>query len=273
MGTATFREEITVSIVKSRLLPFGKNRHHWSDWAGFVCFTSLAVLNLRQSMMVGFMLLPVLLHEEITALSFLLRQPAKSELRGWTPRVAAYAGTFFVSSFILIASAWRPGWLHPSGNKLLLCLAYLVWVTGVWLSVWTTWRLRQSFSLIPQAREIVTSGPYRLARHPIYTSYIVEYVGFWLAFRSLALGVALLIWFGLTLVRIHYEELVLARAFPEYAEYRLLVGMFGPRLFSTGNKVQQHIALLPKEKFEARIPPVRPGVRPADADTATNGLM
>lgn len=261
-----------MSIVKSRLLSFAQARHHWSDWAGFICFTAFAALNFRKCMMVGFMLLPALLHEGVTALSFLLRQPAKGELRGWRPRIAAYAATFFISSFTVIASACHPGWLRPSGSKLLLSVAYLLWVTGVWCSVWATWLLRRSFSLIPQAREIVTSGPYRLARHPIYAAYIIEYVGFGLAFRSFALTIALLVWLGLTLVRVHYEELVLARTFPQYGQYRSLVGMFGPRIFSLGNKAREPVAL-PREKFNTSIPASGPGVRPADAGTVANGLV
>lgn len=261
-----------MSIVKSHLFDLVQPRRHWSDWAGFVCFTAFAALSFRQTMMVVFMLLPTLLHEEIMALSFLLRRPAKAELQGWKPRIAAYAATCCVWSFTLFASTWHPGWLRPSGSKLLLSSAYLVWVAGVWLSVWTTWWLRHSFSLIPQAREMVTSGPYRLARHPIYAAYIVQYLGLWLALRSLALTVALLVWFGLTLIRIHYEELVLARTFPEYAQYRLLVGMFGSRLLPFCNKAQAPIQLAPREKLNPNMPPSAHGLRLAGG-SAANGLI
>ena len=216
-------------MATSRLL-LKQTRHDWTDWAGFVFFLSMAVLLFRRSMTAGFMLFPIFLHEGIVAFSFLLRRPARRELPGWRPRIAAYAGTFFVLSFAIAAATLYPGWLRPSSNKLLIAMGYLLWLFGVLFSVWTTWRLRSSFSLIPQAREIVTSGPYRIARHPIYTAYIVQYLGFWLAFRSPALTFVLLAWFGLTVVRIRYEELVLSQAFPEYADYQSRVGMFGPKL-------------------------------------------
>jgi len=244
-------------MVKSRFL-LEHTQHHWSDWVGFIFFMSVAALFFRRSMMAGFMLCPILLHEAMVAFSFLLRQPARGELPGWRPRIAAYAGTFFVLSFAVVISKWYPGWLQPSPSKLLLWLGYLLWLCGVLFSVWTTWRLRGSFSLTPQAREIVTSGPYRIARHPIYAAYIVQYVGFWLAFSSLALTLALLAWFGLTLVRIRYEEVVLAHAFPEYAEYRSRVGMFGPRLFPFGNEAQEPAALLPKEEARWKHSAARP---------------
>jgi len=218
--------------------------HHWTDWAGFVFFLGMAALLFRRSMTAGFMLFPIFLHEGMVAFSFLLRRPARRELEGWKPRIAAYAGTFFVLSFAIAASSLYPGWLRPSPDKLLVAAGYLCWLSGVLVSVWTTWRLRHSFSLTPQAREIVTSGPYRIARHPIYTAYIVQYLGFWLAFHSLALTFVLLTWFALTLVRIRYEELVLSRAFPEYAEYQSRVGMFGPR-FSQLVKMHKPASVLP----------------------------
>jgi len=261
-------------MVKSRFLPVEQTRHHWSNWVGFIFFMSVAALFFRRSMIVGFALLPILLHEAMVAFSFLLRQPARGELQGWRPRIAAYAGTFFVLSFAVVASTLYPGWLRPSPSKLLVLLGYLLWLCGVLFSVWTTWRLRRSFSLVPQAREIVTAGPYRLARHPIYTAYIVQYVGFWLAFRSLALTLALLVWFGLTLVRIRYEELVLAHTFPEYAEYRLRVGMFGPRLFPFGNKAEKPAPLLPKEKLNGGILAQSPSSgRAAESGLAVPGSM
>lgn len=259
-------------MVKSHFPPAKHTRRHWSDWAGFIFFMSVAVLLFRRSLMVGFMLLPMLAHEGVVAVSFLLRRPARGELQGWGPRIAAYGGTFLVLSFAVVASAWYPGWLRPTPSKLLLWLGYLLWLSGVLFSVWAVWRLRRSFSLVPQAREIVTSGPNRIARHPIYSAYIAQYAGLWLAFSSPALTLILLTWFGLTVVRIRYEELVLARTFPEYAEYRLRVGMFGPRFFASGKERQKPAPLLPKEKLDRGIPPPSPGSRrAAGAGVAGNG--
>jgi hypothetical protein len=69
-----------------------------------------------------------------------------------------------------------------------------------------------------------------LARHPIYAAYLVQYLGIWLGHLTVPFGIAVLAWLGLIAARIHYEEMVLQSTFPQYAEYRRQVGMFGPRL-------------------------------------------
>jgi protein-S-isoprenylcysteine O-methyltransferase Ste14 len=41
-----------------------------------------------------------------------------------------------------------------------------------------------------------------------------------------------LLWLALLRTRIRYEERVLTAAYPEYADYRARVGMFGPRFWA-----------------------------------------
>jgi protein-S-isoprenylcysteine O-methyltransferase Ste14 len=89
-------------------------------------------------------------------------------------------------------------------------------------------QLGKSFSILPEARKLVTGGPYALARHPLYTVEIVTIVGTAIQFQApwswaIALVVMLLLW-----VRSHYEEQVLARAYPEYGEYRARTKRFIP---------------------------------------------
>jgi protein-S-isoprenylcysteine O-methyltransferase Ste14 len=49
----------------------------------------------------------------------------------------------------------------------------------------------------------------------------------WLLFPSVQFGAALLVWFLLMADRMRNEERVLARAFPEYDEYRGRVSALG----------------------------------------------
>jgi protein-S-isoprenylcysteine O-methyltransferase Ste14 len=44
------------------------------------------------------------------------------------------------------------------------------------------------------------------------------------------LGLILLVWFALTVLRMHFEESVLQAEFPQYRQYQETVGMFAPRL-------------------------------------------
>ena len=38
--------------------------------------------------------------------------------------------------------------------------------------------LGRSFGLLPAQRGLVTAGPYRIVRHPIYFGYLIGHIGF-----------------------------------------------------------------------------------------------
>lgn len=79
--------------------------------------------------------------------------------------------------------------------------------------------LGRSFGLMPANRGIVSSGLYRLVRHPIYMGYLITHVGFLLANATVA-NVVIFFAADMTLMmRAVYEERVLARD-AEYREYQ-----------------------------------------------------
>lgn len=99
-------------------------------------------------------------------------------------------------------------------------LAAAFMLAGTLLAFWSAWHLGTAFSLLPQARRLVTDGPYRYVRHPIYLGGLLLTIGeVWLRFSPLvvALNAAFLV---AQVVRLRYEESLLERTFPEYAEYR-----------------------------------------------------
>ncbi len=200
---------------------------HWSDWAGTVAFTAIAVGLWRQSPEFGVLILPGLVQELLIAVSFLVRGRAQAGAPGWASRLVAYANSFLVMVFILLAARFQPEWLRPTPLPGLRTAGAVLWLAGAVLCLWPLWYLRRSFSLEPEARTLVTSGPYRLARHPIYTVYLLINAGILLRHLTLPLGIALALWVALLLVRVRYEEGVLAAAFAEYPEYRRRVRAFG----------------------------------------------
>ncbi len=203
--------------------------HHWSDWIGLVAFSAIAVSLWRRAPEFGLAVIPALSAELLVAASFLLRGPARQRSVGWLPRIVAYAHTFLPMAFLALASAYRPGWLTPTTSSVLAMTGGLLWSLGALLSLWPLWQLRRAFSVEPQARELVTTGPYRFARHPIYAAYACVNAGLWLRHPTFTFGTVLLVWLGLLLLRIRYEERVLQSAFPAYADYRARVGALGPR--------------------------------------------
>jgi protein-S-isoprenylcysteine O-methyltransferase Ste14 len=81
---------------------------------------------------------------------------------------------------------------------------------------------------MPEARKLVTGGPYAHARHPLYTVEMITIAGTALQFAApwswvIAAMVVTLLW-----IRSHFEEQVLQEAYPEYAAYRARTKRFIP---------------------------------------------
>lgn len=69
--------------------------------------------------------------------------------------------------------------------------------------------LGRSFGLLPAARGLVTGGPYRVVRHPIYLGYLIGHVGFLLSNFSLQNLLVLTLLYAAQTVRMLREESIL----------------------------------------------------------------
>jgi len=99
-------------------------------------------------------------------------------------------------------------------------MAVVAGISASILGVLTLSFLGRSFSVMPEARRLVSSGPYSIVRHPLYLFELLGVIGILLQVRSLA-GVTLLaLIVVLQIARARWEEAVLERAIPEYAAYR-----------------------------------------------------
>jgi protein-S-isoprenylcysteine O-methyltransferase Ste14 len=147
-------------------------------------------------------------------------------------RLAVFAnfgacGLFFPALFVFAGSTHAP-WALPLG-----VVGCAVAVTGsavVWKS---RSALGPAWSLVPKAGDqtgVVTSGPYRLVRHPIYLGLSVLAVGQAVAFGSVpALLIALVGVMPSFLWRAREEERLLISVFGEqYLSYRRTTRMIVP---------------------------------------------
>jgi len=121
-------------------------------------------------------------------------------------------------SFILFSLPLVPG-RTLAASPAILAASNVLLTIGILIALYSLSYLRNHFSIVPEARGLITTGPYGIVRHPVYLGELVSGLGLILpTFPSLQVAV-FLIFLAAQLMRIHYEERVLARTYPPYAAY------------------------------------------------------
>ncbi len=80
--------------------------------------------------------------------------------------------------------------------------------------------LGRSISVIPQARTLASGGPYRWLRHPLYVFEILASAGVCLVTGGGAPWLVLVVLVVLQVTRARWEEQLLLRTLPGYADTR-----------------------------------------------------
>jgi protein-S-isoprenylcysteine O-methyltransferase Ste14 len=102
---------------------------------------------------------------------------------------------------------------------------------GLAFSFWAVWHLGTAFSIVPEARKLVRTGPYRWIRHPLYLAGYLIGLGL-LAVKFSPAAIGLFLGFAVSQgLRMVYEEQVLSAALPEYREYRRRTWALVPYVF------------------------------------------
>jgi len=135
-------------------------------------------------------------------------------------------GTAYVYPYAqVIYLRWSPGHVAwPAAGLTLVTLA-------AGLSLVSLLAMGRLFGIRPALRGLVTSGPYRLVRHPMYLSYVLADIGYNLQeWNSVTLLLVLLGWASLV-YRIQAEERLLSQhaEWPAYVvlvRYRLFPGLW-----------------------------------------------
>ena len=159
----------------------------------------------------------------LLSMLFIIRLSPIKKAKGLQPRVLAIAGTF---SMALVT-------FFPRANLSLTTtvIASLLSLVGTGLSLFALVHLGRSFSVMAEARRLVTSGPYRFMRHPLYVFEAVASLGILFQFFSFY---TVLIYLGhclLQLQRMKNEEAVLEGVFPEYQSYKLKTARAIPGIY------------------------------------------
>ena len=149
----------------------------------------------------------------------LIRPAPRAQAIGVLPTLMAFLGTYLPWALPLLPAG------HPPASVQLLSAAMLL--GGGSLVLFTVLHLGRSFSLVPQARGLVRSGPYRLIRHPLYLAEEISVLGAALHFWSLWAVALVLVHFAIQVRRMIFEEELLSSIFSEYPAYAAAT----PRLF------------------------------------------
>jgi protein-S-isoprenylcysteine O-methyltransferase Ste14 len=134
-----------------------------------------------------------------------------------------------VLGFVLLR-IFRPGSLAVH-DPILQVVGTILFVSGLGLAVWARIYLGRNWGMPMTEKdepELVTSGPYHLVRHPIYSGILLAILG-----TSLATDIYWLIAFGVMGVYFIYsariEERIMISSFPSiYPSYRIKTKMLIP---------------------------------------------
>ncbi len=144
---------------------------------------------------------------------YVIRGPAVAKDHNPVAVAAAMTGSFILFSLPLV-----PG-RTLAASPAILAVSNVLLTIGILIALYSLSYLRNHFSIVPEARGLITTGPYGIVRHPVYLGELVSGLGLILpTFPSLQVAV-FLIFLAAQLMRIHYEERVLARTYPPYAAY------------------------------------------------------
>jgi len=183
---------------------------------GAFLFVLLAMVRIVGILDGGFTLLGALLFAQasLAALLMIFRRTGRLVAPKWV-QMASWLSAILPMLFFTPA---RPAWQG------------LLPVPGLALNVWALAALGTAFGISPAYRGLVTSGPYRWLRHPMYAGELLSLTGAFAA-AALPLNLAILLAFTASILwRIGWEERILkCNGYPGYANivrWRLVPGIW-----------------------------------------------
>jgi protein-S-isoprenylcysteine O-methyltransferase Ste14 len=174
-----------------------------------VCSTFASAPSWRHALLAVYAVLRALVAAAFTVFTLDRAEPHR---RARAPIAFAACGFAMVA----VALVSGPSRETPAG---LLLAGDAVAVGGcVWLLA-SALVLGRCFGVLPEARGLVRSGPYRLVRHPVYLGEIAAIGGLTLAAPAVWNALVWALFVVAQMIRIGLEERALTDAFPEYSIY------------------------------------------------------
>lgn len=169
----------------------------------------------------------------------------KQRQEGLASRLAGLLG--LIGFLAVLVYAIRPGWLAWAS---LPFPPWLRWsgvglaLSGFGLLQWAQNTLGKHWSDRPRMQKeqsLVTDGPYRFIRHPIYTAFLLILGSTLFISANWLIGIA---WLGMTALevasRIHFEEDLMLEYFGQsYRDYQKHTGRLFPKFMEAHNSLPQ----------------------------------
>jgi protein-S-isoprenylcysteine O-methyltransferase Ste14 len=118
---------------------------------------------------------------------------------------------------------------ESAATSLVLAGDLVAFLACVWLLV-SVVSLGRCFGVLPEARGLVTRGPYRIVRHPVYLGELAACGGLVIAAPTARNAVVAIVFALAQGVRMRLEEKELEEQFPEYRRYAAVTPRLVPRL-------------------------------------------
>jgi protein-S-isoprenylcysteine O-methyltransferase Ste14 len=160
----------------------------------------------------------------LIVLFYFLRSSASSTSGSFVVNTIAVLTTFAPSALSLLSRS------KLSKPEIVFGADFII-VLGIVLAIYSLGSLGRSFSIVPQARKLVQSGPYRLVRHPLYLGELIGLSGVVLVGHTMQKIAIFFLIVACQIYRALQEEKLLTNIFPEYRGYCLKTARFIPGVF------------------------------------------
>ena len=179
----------------------------------FALFAYVHAMSLLEFLRLSVLL--ILVKEILDAFFYLTRR---------TPESFSYSPYHWV---IALTATFCTLLLRPTQASHDLVVGQFLVCTGLVLQALSMLSLNRSIGMVPANRGIVTTGLYRVVRHPLYSAYFITLIGYLISNLTLGNALVLALWFPLQMLRIVEEERFLKQdpayiLFMERTHWRLI---------------------------------------------------